>query len=327
MKLKSVASLGLVICMVMTTFGCSSERTAVVSGPPPDDSTTAATPTAIPTTEPTTEPTAAPTTEPTPGVDNAAFFFATALPRNPEDQIPVFDEPDGPPRTLADVNAFEARTEANPLYATTQHGNPLVLRVIESTGEWLRVQVPTRPNHSDVWVRSDDFELGHTDVWIEISLAPTARSEAGQMWAYKGGEQILETSIVSGRPDRETPRVTGWVDELTPGSEVGPAWGSWVVGLGTFSEAIGSYAGGLPAVAIHGTNQPELMGQRVSTSKVRVPNEVVDQLVALDGFVGAPVHIHDGPQIGPNDVPDFRTTSPAATTLWTPRAEQPVSAP
>jgi lipoprotein-anchoring transpeptidase ErfK/SrfK len=51
-----------------------------------------------------------------------------------------------------------------------------------------------------------------------------------------------------------------------------------------------SFAGALPAIAIHGTNRPDTMGQERSNGCVRVPNELVE-LLATDLPLGTPVTI------------------------------------
>ena len=205
--------------------------------------TVAPTPEATTTPAPTAEPTPAPapTVEPTPEDINSQFGYAVARPRPNGGQIPVYDEPDGEMRTLVDVNAIDGIQEPNPLFAETVFGQPLVLRLVEdrSIDGWLKVQVPTRPNHSHVWVRAAEFSVQQTNVWVEATVAATSLGEAGQLWVYRDGEQIFTAAVVSGRESRPTPLVTGWVGQAIEGSTLSPAYGSWVVDLGTFSEVLG----------------------------------------------------------------------------------------
>jgi lipoprotein-anchoring transpeptidase ErfK/SrfK len=48
--------------------------------------------------------------------------------------------------------------------------------------------------------------------------------------------------------------------------------------------------GGLPAIAIHGTNQPGLIGEEVSNGCVGIPNELLEPL-AETVPLGTPVSI------------------------------------
>jgi len=45
--------------------------------------------------------------------------------------------------------------------------------------------------------------------------------------------------------------------------------------------------GGTPGQSLHGTNQPELMGQQVSSGGIRVPNDIIDFIAEQPNVVGA----------------------------------------
>jgi len=259
---------------------------------------------------------------PATAVDGFSFGFAVALTRPDGGQIPVYDEPDGQRRTLVDVNAVDRFQQLNPLFAQTSFGNPLVLRVIEDDGDgWLKVQVPTRPNHSHVWVEAANFEVRSTDVWIEATISSTARSEAGELVVYRGSEPVFNAVVASGREARPTPMITGWVGQWITGPTLSPAYGSWIVDLGTYSEALGTFGGGIPLMVLHGTNQPETITARISSGALRLRNDQLDELVSIEGLLGAPIRIHSG-QLGTIDPSSFRATSPATTAAWTPNAIQ-----
>ena len=84
--------------------------------------------------------------------------------------------------------------------------------------------------------------------------------------------------------------VRAYIDEKIPGASLSPAYGDWVLSIAAFSEALGTFGGGMPKLALHGTNQPELMGQYVSSGCVRIPNEVVS-FIAESVPVGTIVNI------------------------------------
>jgi lipoprotein-anchoring transpeptidase ErfK/SrfK len=50
------------------------------------------------------------------------------------------------------------------------------------------------------------------------------------------------------------------------------------------------FDGGLPEIAIHGTNQPELMGQARSNGCIRLPNDAIQRLAEVVPL-GTPVEI------------------------------------
>jgi lipoprotein-anchoring transpeptidase ErfK/SrfK len=62
------------------------------------------------------------------------------------------------------------------------------------------------------------------------------------------------------------------------------------VGISAFSNVLTGWTQGGP-VAIHGTNQPQLLGQRVSNGCIRVLNSAIRRIFAV-ALPGTPVLIH-----------------------------------
>lgn len=246
-------------------------------------------------------------------------LYAVARDLERTDQIPVYASAgDSVRRTLLDINAIDGTEQASPLYALTPFGQPLVLPIVDGDpqSEWLRVQVPVRPNGSTAWVRADDFRVETTDIRIEVDVSRSPTSEAGILTVFRGTDQLLQAPVASGRDSRPTPLGTGWVHQIVDGSNVGPAYGARVIDFGMHSEALGTFGGGVPRMAVHGTSQPATVGQRVSSGAVRLDNETITQLAEIDGLLGAPVSIFDG--AGSDLVDSFQ---PATTTTWLPDAE------
>jgi len=208
---------------------------------------------------------------------------------DPLQTIPVFSSPTGlleDEIQLMDYNPFEDVSQLYPLYATTQFGNRLSLVVEEydPSGNFALVYMPVRPNGTTAWVQTAFFDENRHDYRVEISLS------GNEVRVFKGEELLRTSETVAGREDRPTPVVRSYIDEKIPGTQVGPAYGDWVLSIAAFSESLGSFAGGMPKLALHGTNQPELMGQNVSSGCVRIPNEVVSY-IADTVPVGTPVDI------------------------------------
>jgi hypothetical protein len=87
-----------------------------------------------------------------------------------------------------------------------------------------------------------------------------------------------------------TPVVRAGIGEKIAGASLSPAYGDWVLSIAAFSEVLGTFGGGVPKLALHRTNQPELMGQYVSSGCVRIPNEVV-RFIAESVPIGTVVDI------------------------------------
>lgn len=219
-------------------------------------------------------------------------------PLDPDTRIvTVFDMPDGEPRTLLYRNDVDGFDVPYPLMNPTIFDQPLVLRVVRGLpgDEWLQVQAPTRPTRRSVFVRASDFAFASTTASIEID----ARVGGGLAFLDRG-EVILRSEVVSARESRPHTFHDTIVDQVLDARDFGPAYGDWIATHNTWSNAFGSYGGGgLPGQSLHGTNQPGLMDQAVSAGGIRVPNEVMTQLVgpgppgrsAQAGLLGASVII------------------------------------
>ncbi len=188
--------------------------------------------------------------------------------------LETFDAPDGDPVT------FEFAV-TNPTF----FGNPLVLMVTDRTddGAWLKVQVPVRPNGTEAWIRAADAEVSSHRYHAEIDV--TART----VRVWNGDELLVETAAVVGTERTPTPLGRFFVNDLVPKAPTG-AYGPYVLSLSGFSEALESFDGGLPVIAIHGTNRPDLLGQARSNGCIRIPNEVIEVLAGTVPM-GTPVDI------------------------------------
>jgi len=195
--------------------------------------------------------------------------------------VPVFDAPNGQDITLQDFNEIDNIYLDYPLYAETPFGNRLALLVEEydTSGNWARVLMPVRPNGTTHWVQTAFFTEEEHNFHITIDVTTnTVQVFEGETPLFVddngGPEPVL---AVSGREKRPTPVVRAYIDEMIVGASLSPAYGDWVLSIAAFSEDLGTFGGGggMPKLALHGTNQPELMGQYVSSGCVRIPNEIV----------------------------------------------------
>jgi len=167
----------------------------------------------------------------------------------------------------------------------TYFGNQLVLMVTDRTpdGEWLKVQIPVRPNGTEGWISADDADLDSHFVRAAINL--TERS----VTVWDGDEIIAETGAVVGAPATPTPLGRFFVNDLVEKWE-GSAYGPYILSLSGFSEAMETFGGGVPVIAIHGTNRPQLIGGAHSNGCIRIPNDVVSFLAKYVPM-GTPVDI------------------------------------
>ncbi|WP_159448740.1 L,D-transpeptidase [Demequina sp. NBRC 110053] len=152
--------------------------------------------------------------------------------------------------------------------------------------EWIQVELPGAPNHREGWVRADDVQTSATDVRIDIYL------DERELDLTDGGTVELTSEVVIGADESPTPLGVFWVtDPLDFSANDSGVYGSFAMGLNGWSEALSEFNGGVPQIAVHGTNQPELMGQAVSNGCIRVPNDIATALGAV-AAPGTPVVIH-----------------------------------
>jgi len=248
--------------------------------------TTAPLATATPLVQPTPTPPATPTPIPTPTPDPAAKWEQAVLTAKAStDFVPVYDAPGGREFDLK-YEYLNGNTVAYPLLNPTYFGGDLALLVGEGepTDAFVKVSLPIRPNGSTAWVRTSLFEWSTNRVHVEINVATNT------VTVWDGEELIVTTDAVTGSSNRPTPKLTTYVDEKIKG--LNSAYGPWMLSLAAFSESLNVFGSnnGLPKLAVHGTNAPQLMGQYASNGCIRVPNDIIE-ILADRVPVGARVDI------------------------------------
>ena len=163
-------------------------------------------------------------------------------------------------------------------------GAPLVFLVVRRQGGWDQVMLPQRPNGSTGWVQEGDLTLYHDDFRVVVKLA------AHTLDVYRSGVDVDHATVAIGLPSSPTPPGSFYITELLKAPDPTGAYGPYAFGLSDFSNTYTEFDGGPGQVAIHGTNQPGLVGRAVSHGCVRLANV---NLVALVGLVpvGTPVQI------------------------------------
>jgi len=157
----------------------------------------------------------------------------------------------------------------------TYFGNPLALMVLEGQqgDEWAKVQIPTRPI-MEGWIQTTDFTWSSSNYYVQVNIGNNT------VTVWDGQEIIANTAVVTGDTGRETPITSTYIDEIMEGPN--EAYGPKLLSLGVFSDAINTFgsAGGLPKIAMHGTNKPHLLGQYASNGCIRLPNDVIAMLAS-----------------------------------------------
>jgi lipoprotein-anchoring transpeptidase ErfK/SrfK len=213
---------------------------------------------------------------------------ATRLPISPSTtalvpEIPTFEVADV---TVPVVQLFQApdvpsgRTLANP---TIEH-LALVFLVKQDQGNWLNVQIPTRPNGATAWVRHSDVSIRRVPNHIVVQLS------ARRLTLYQGEQVLGQYRVAIGAPSGPTPTGDFFIDGVVRLSPDTGVYGSGQLSVTAFSDVYHSFGGGVGEIAIHGTNDPALIGGTVSHGCLRMVNSDWLQ-VAAQAPTGTPVQI------------------------------------
>jgi L,D-transpeptidase catalytic domain len=166
------------------------------------------------------------------------------------------------------------------------NGVPTVFGVLARArcgGEWLRVQLPTRPNGVLGWVRAGDVELVRVRTRIEVDLSTR------RVTLYRGGRELIATTAAIGAADTPTPTGSYYVNQRLVAPDPSGPFGPAAIGISAFSPVLQDWIQGGP-IAIHGTNRPDLLGGAVSHGCIRVRNDVLARMFSL-AVAGTPVVI------------------------------------
>jgi lipoprotein-anchoring transpeptidase ErfK/SrfK len=208
-----------------------------------------------------------------------------------------------PGDTLADAatfSSFAARiiTDATPVHVEpsdtaavtrklgllTSLGSKMTLLVVAQRDGWVQVALPTRPNGSTGWIKTDDVELRGNVMAITVDLA------AHQLTIKHNDEELMHAPVAIGSSANPTPKGQFFVTDLVDTGAPGGSYGPFALGLSGHSDTLSEFAGGDGQIGLHGTNDPSSIGQSVSHGCVRVTNDIVEQLAGLVPL-GTPVTI------------------------------------
>jgi lipoprotein-anchoring transpeptidase ErfK/SrfK len=192
---------------------------------------------------------------------------------------------------VPEITAYQDAVETAPVVTTlsdkTEYDIQRTLLVTDQTSRpgWLNVLLPIRPNGSSGWIKASDVTLGSSDYEIKVELA------AHKLTLLKLGQPVLESAVVIGSDNTPTTPGKFYVtDPLDLHNNSNAGYGVFALGISGYSDVLTSFKGGPGQLAVHGTNNPEQVGQNISNGCVRVPNDIIEQ-IAAQAPLGTPVTI------------------------------------
>lgn len=210
---------------------------------------------------------------------------------SPDETIESFlENPDVHLVAHADGSPLEVRDR--PVDGDVQHrlsnpnenGSPLVVLVQERRGDWLKVDLPVRPNGSQGWIHRDEVQLTTHTYRIEVSVSER------RYRLFRGDEVVMESAVAIGARDTPTPGGSFYIKELLQPPNPNTVYGPYAFGLSGFSNVLEDFAGGQGVIGIHGTDHPDAIGNEVSSGCIRLPNDRITELVGVLPL-GTPVDI------------------------------------
>ena len=162
-------------------------------------------------------------------------------------------------------------------------GAPQVFLVKQRVdANWLEVHLPTRPNQSTGFIKAGDVTLSTTDVQVKVELGWHRLT----LWS---GDKLLEQDpVIVGASKMPTPTGVYYIQGVVGTGNPGGAYGPYIFALSSHSDVFQYFAGGDGLVGLHGTNEPQLLGQSVSHGCIRVDNATITRLTGLIP-AGAPI--------------------------------------
>ncbi|MEA2717842.1 MAG: hypothetical protein QOI99_2159 [Actinomycetota bacterium] len=186
--------------------------------------------------------------------------------------------------TVGLYNAPGDAEAADSLDNPTWEGLPGVYLVQQEYGDWLEVQIPMRPNESTAWIRKADVSIRQTQYRIVVNVSER------RLVAYDGPTPFLDTTVAVGASSGPTPRGNFFVDGTVPIDDPTGPYGAYQMSVAAFSDVYQTFGGGIGQIALHGTNDPALLGTPASHGCVRMTNEAIT-LLANTAPPGTPVQI------------------------------------
>ena len=166
----------------------------------------------------------------------------------------------------------------------TEFGSHRVLAVTGRRDGWLRVIATERKNGERGWIRAGAARLGATDISIHVD-----RSRR-RLTLKRGSRVLRRMPIAVGRPGNETPLGRFAVTDLLHTQSADSPYGCCALALsGHQTKLVPGWPGG-DRLAIHGTPNPETVGQPASLGCMRAHTDDIRALMRKVPL-GAPVFV------------------------------------
>jgi lipoprotein-anchoring transpeptidase ErfK/SrfK len=218
---------------------------------------------------------AAPATAP-PAATRATVHVDTVFPAAGQlqvDSVPVRVSPNPQARVIKVMHQFRSDYRIQEILA-------LSTTVGKDGKPWYRISIPMRPNGTKGWIPARTVSVKPTVSQIVVNRG------ARTIDIYWHGKRAVHAIVAIGAPGRETPVGHYYVAARFVPDD--PFLGVFAVETSAYSKLTEWPGGGV--VGIHGTSEPQLLGQAVSHGCVRVANTTAAAMRKL-APLGTPITI------------------------------------
>jgi lipoprotein-anchoring transpeptidase ErfK/SrfK len=185
-------------------------------------------------------------------------------------------QPNAHARVVRRLSRFRADRQFQIVLALSSRRDPAGAR-------WYQLSLPGRPNGARGWAPADEIEVRPVSRRIVVHLGQRIL----EVRRISDHRVLLRTRVAIGRPGAETPLGRNFYVR-SAFAPTDPFYGSFAFETSAYSKLTDWPDHGI--VGIHGTNQPELLGDAVSHGCIRVSNEVARRLRTLTPL-GTPIDV------------------------------------
>ena len=186
-------------------------------------------------------------------------------------------------RSAPQASADEVRT----LSAADEVSGEVICLVAQELGDWVAVYMPSGPPGSVGWIEREDVTLSRHEYRIEIDRA------AHTLTVFTGAETTLSAPVAIG-PDAPPAGSNLYIKDLVQPPDPLGTYGTYAYGLSGSSNDFAAFSTGQGVVALHGTNNPTVLGQDVDRGAIAVDTATVASMVESIGLpLGTPVQVID----------------------------------
>jgi lipoprotein-anchoring transpeptidase ErfK/SrfK len=187
---------------------------------------------------------------------------------------------------FADATSTAPRGQITAEEATSTPGVPVVFLVKDESEGRLEVYLPTPPIGRTGWIDADAVTLSSVSFRIEVSLG------AHRFTVYNGTNQVLDAPAAIGTTDRPKVGKAYYLRELLQPPDPDGPYGAYVYGLSGYATDLSRFDEGTGVVGIHGTDDPDSIGEDVEEGSIALAADVLVRLVDDLGLpLGTPVEV------------------------------------